>query len=131
MVRTNFEENSQEFNTYCQWREVVGLIGDKWTVLILKALCHKQLRYSELHRAVPGISQKMLTASLRQLERDGIVKRTVHPVIPPRVEYEMTDLGFSVFEVVDSLRQWAVEHLGDIQTARDTYDKSALIAQAV
>jgi DNA-binding HxlR family transcriptional regulator len=115
----------------CNWREVVDLIGDKWTVLILKALCHKQLRYSELHRAIPGISQKVLTASLRQLERDGIVKRTVHPVVPPKVEYEMTALGFSVFEVVDALRDWAESHLSEIESARETYDAKQLPKQLV
>jgi DNA-binding HxlR family transcriptional regulator len=129
MVRIIDSEHSQEFNTYCQWREVVGLIGDKWTVLILRALCHKNLRYSELHRQIPGISQKVLTASLRQLERDGIVKRTVYPVVPPKVEYAMTELGYSVFDAVDALHGWAVEHLADIQTARKTYDASAVVAQ--
>jgi DNA-binding HxlR family transcriptional regulator len=113
----------------CRWREVVDLIGDKWTVLILKALCHKQLRYSELHRAIPGISQKVLTSSLRQLERDGIVKRTVHPVIPPKVEYEMTSLGYSVFEVVDALRDWAESHLSNIEAAREQYDSLQLPKQ--
>lgn len=113
---------SEEYSSDCQWREVVELIGDKWTVLILRALCHKQLRYSELHRHIEGISQKVLTASLRDLERDGIVKRTVHPVVPPKVEYELTELGHSVFDVVDALRGWSVGHLADIQAARQRYD---------
>ena len=125
MVRINYEE----LDASCRWREVVDLIGDKWTVLILKALCHKQLRYSELHRAVPGISQKVLTASLRELERDGIVKRTMHPVIPPKVEYEMTALGYSVFEVVDAMRSWAESHLSEIESARVRYDSMALVAR--
>lgn len=125
MVRISFEE----YDTTCNWREVVDLIGDKWTVLILKALCHKQLRYSALHRAIPGISQKVLTASLRQLERDGIIKRTVHPVIPPKVEYEMTALGYSVFEVVDAMRGWAESHLSEIEASRTRYDSAALVAR--
>jgi DNA-binding HxlR family transcriptional regulator len=129
MVRINFD-NYKEADNLCDWREVVDLIGDKWTVLILKALCHKQLRYSALHRAVPGISQKVLTASLRQLERDGIIKRTVHPVVPPKVEYEMTALGFSVFEVVDALREWSEGHLSDIEAARVRYDSAALVARS-
>ncbi|HSE61528.1 MAG TPA: helix-turn-helix domain-containing protein [Candidatus Saccharimonadales bacterium] len=113
----------------CQWREVIELIGDKWTVLILKALGHQQMRYSELHRQIPGISQKVLTASLRQLERDGFVKRTVYPIIPPKVEYEMTPLGFSVFDAVKALDHWATDHLSDIQTAREQYDKKLLVVQ--
>jgi DNA-binding HxlR family transcriptional regulator len=130
MVRTNTSENH---DSQCQWREVIELIGDKWTVLILKALCHQQLRYSELHRQIPNISQKVLTASLRQLERDGFVKRTVYPVIPPRVEYEMTALGYSVFDVVSSLGDWATLHLSDIQTARNQYDydKNAVVGSAL
>jgi DNA-binding HxlR family transcriptional regulator len=124
MVRKNHSET--QYSPACQWREVVELIGDKWTVLILRALCHKQLRYSELHRQIEGISQKVLTASLRDLERDGIVKRTVHPVVPPKVEYELTELGFSVFEVVDALHGWSVEHLADIQAARERYDAPLL-----
>lgn len=128
MVRKNTP--AKGYSAVCQWREVVELIGDKWTVLILKALCYKQLRYSELHREIDGISQKVLTASLRDLERDGIVKRTVHPVVPPKVEYELTALGHSVFDVVDALHNWSVEHLADIQAARDRYDQLQNQAQA-
>lgn len=131
MVRVNNEKTDTGYGPTCQWREVIELIGDKWTVLILKALCHKQLRYSELHRQIPGISQKMLTASLRQLERDGFVKRTVHPVIPPKVEYEMTPLGYSVFDAVNVLDEWAMQHLGHIQVARDAYDQKTLVVQTV
>ena len=120
MVR---KENRKEyFASECEWREVIGLIGDKWSVLILHAICHEQLRYSEVQRRVPGISQKVLTASLRQLERDGVVKRTVFPVVPPRVEYQLTPLGFSVFEVIERLREWSIDHLAEIKTARDAYD---------
>jgi DNA-binding HxlR family transcriptional regulator len=110
----------------CKWRETVELIGDKWTVRILRALCQKELRYSQLHREVPGISQKVLTASLRELERSGIVKRTVYPVVPPRVEYELTELGYSVFDIVDALHNWSVEHLPEIQSARLAYDARIL-----
>lgn len=106
----------------CAWREVIGLIGDKWSVMILHTLCHNRLRYSEVQRRIEGISQKVLTATLRQLERDGIIKRTVYPVVPPRVEYELTQLGHSVFEVIESLRNWSIEHLDEVQTARKRYD---------
>lgn len=120
MVRK--EDMKEQYSQECEWREVVGLIGDKWSVLILHALCHEQLRYSEVQRRVNGISQKVLTATLRQLERDGVVKRTVFPVVPPRVEYELTPLGHSVFEVIASLRAWSIDHLGDIKKARNNYD---------
>jgi DNA-binding HxlR family transcriptional regulator len=111
-----------DFPARCEWREVLELIGDKWTVLILHALCRKQLRYSQIHREVDGISQKVLTATLRRLERDGLVKRTIYPVIPPRVEYEMTPLGYTVFDAVEALHNWATDHLADVQTARSAYD---------
>lgn len=106
----------------CAWREVIGLIGDKWSVMILHTLCRNRLRYSQIQRQIDGISQKVLTATLRQLERDGIIKRTVYPVVPPRVEYELTQLGHSVFEVIESLRDWSIEHLGEVQAARKHYD---------
>ena len=106
----------------CAWREVIGLIGDKWSVMILHTLCHNRLRYSEIQRQVGGISQKVLTATLRQLERDGIIKRTVYPVVPPRVEYELTPLGHSVFEIIESLRDWSIAHLDQVQAARARYD---------
>jgi DNA-binding HxlR family transcriptional regulator len=127
MVRILYPEDTKKYRQTCQWREVVDLIGDKWTVMILRVLCHKQLRYSEVHRQVEGISQKVLTASLRSLERDGIVKRTIYPVIPPKVEYELTPLGYSVFDVVDALRSWSVEHLDAIQTARAAYDGQKVV----
>lgn len=108
--------------TDCAWREVVDIIGDKWSVMILHTICNSQMRYSEIHRQIPGISQKVLTTSLRQLERDGIIKRTIYPVVPPKVEYELTPLGKSVFEVIESLRAWAITHLDEINTARHHYD---------
>ena len=124
MVRKNGTEYNKEYN--CQWREVMDLIGDKWSMMILQTLCHRQLRYSEIYRGINGISQKMLTSTLRQLERDGIVKRTVHPVVPPKVEYELTALGHSVFDIIDALRAWSIEHLDDVKAARTTYDAQQL-----
>ncbi|HSW81760.1 MAG TPA: helix-turn-helix domain-containing protein [Candidatus Saccharimonas sp.] len=120
MVRNN----STEVHTSpdCAWREVVDIIGDKWSVMILHTICTSQMRYSEIHRQIPGISQKVLTTSLRQLERDGIIKRTIYPVVPPKVEYELTPLGNSVFEVIESLRTWSIAHLDEIEAARSRYD---------
>jgi len=122
MVRINTEEKVRSLD--CAWREVVDIIGDKWSVMILHTICNSQMRYSEIHRQIPGISQKVLTTSLRQLERDGIIKRTIYPVVPPKVEYELTPLGKSVFEVIESLRTWSIAHLDEIDAARKTYDKA-------
>jgi DNA-binding HxlR family transcriptional regulator len=106
----------------CPTRQVVSTIGDKWTLLVLYALeLGGTLRFSQLQRAVPGITQKMLTQTLRQLERDGIVSREVYPVIPPRVDYALTDLGRSLSGVIAELRTWAYAHMDDIESAREGY----------
>ena len=106
----------------CPTRQVVSTIGDKWTLLALYALeLGGTLRFSQLQRAVPGITQKMLTQTLRRLERDGIVSREVHPVIPPRVDYALTDLGRSLSGVIAELRTWAYSHMDDIESAREEY----------
>lgn len=120
MVRINPKDYSKNYN--CEWRAVMDLVGDKWSMMILQTICHQSLRYSEIHRQINGISQKMLTSSLRRLERDGIVKRTVYPVVPPKVEYELTQLGSSVFDIVDALREWSIEHLAEVKVARAAYD---------
>jgi DNA-binding HxlR family transcriptional regulator len=122
MVRKDTKQ--EQIAKECEWREVIGLIGDKWSVFILHVIGSSRLRYSEVQRRVPGISQKVLTASLRQLERDGIVKRTVYPVVPPRVEYELTKLGFSVFDAVEALRMWSVSHLEEVKKSRADYDNA-------
>jgi len=108
----------------CPTRQVIGRIGDKWTLLTLSALGPRTLRFTELRRAVPGISQKMLTQTVRALERDGLVSRTVHPTIPPKVEYRLTPLGDSLATIIAAIRTWAYEHMDDIDAARDRYDGS-------
>ncbi|WP_196053591.1 winged helix-turn-helix transcriptional regulator [Paracoccus lichenicola] len=103
--------------------ELIGRVADKWTMLILEALTEGgTMRFSALGRAVPGISQKMLTQTLRQMERDGLLTRTVHPVIPPRVDYHLTDLGLGLAEAFCGVWQWAETHLGRIETARRDFD---------
>lgn len=103
--------------------DVVGQVADKWTMLILEALAdHGELRFTQVARQVPGISQKMLTQTLRQMERDGLVQRTVHPVIPPRVEYRLTDLGYSLGEAFCGVWTWAEENLARIEAARSRFD---------
>lgn len=103
--------------------EVIGRVADKWTMLILEALAdHGTLRFTELGRHVAGISQKMLTQTLRQMERDGLLVRTVHPVIPPRVEYRLTDLGLSLGEAFCGVWLWAERNLRRIDDARAAFD---------
>ncbi|MDX6807647.1 helix-turn-helix domain-containing protein [Terrihabitans sp. PJ23] len=101
---------------------VLSRIGDKWSVLIVMLLSTGPRRFSELKRAIGGISQRMLTLSLRGLERDGLVKRTVFPTVPPRVDYELTDLGRSLCEPVQAIGTWAFENYAEIERARARYD---------
>jgi DNA-binding HxlR family transcriptional regulator len=110
--------------------QVLARIGEKWSVLIIIMLAQRPHRFSELKRAIGGVSQRMLTLSLRGLERDGLVKRTVFPVVPPRVEYELTPLGKSLHAPVSALGDWARNHLGQIDVAREAFDrKEALEAE--
>lgn len=104
-------------------REVLSRVGDKWSVLVVGTLKGGPLRFSELRRSIAGISQRMLTLTLRSLERDGLVKRTVIPTIPPRVDYELTRLGETLLEPVVALTQWSEAHRHDIQAARDRFDE--------
>lgn len=103
--------------------EIIGRVADKWTMLVLEALVeHEELRFTQLGRAVEGISQKMLTQTLRQMERDDLVVRTVHPVIPPKVEYRLTDLGHSLAEAFCGVWTWAEMNYDRIERARVAFD---------
>ena len=104
---------------------VLNRVGDKWSMLIVMMLADGPRRFSELKRAIDGISQRMLTLSLRGLERDGLVTRTVTPTIPPRVDYELTELGVSLREPVKALGEWAFEHIGCIRAAQAHFDAIA------
>jgi DNA-binding HxlR family transcriptional regulator len=104
---------------------VLARVGDKWSVLIIVLLGDRAKRFNEIKRMVGGISQRMLTLTLRGLERDGLVTRTVFPTIPPRVEYELTELGRSLREAVEPLGLWARAQVGAIQKARDAFDQKA------
>lgn len=101
---------------------ILARIGDKWSVLIIMLLGDQPRRFNEIKRMVGGISQRMLTLTLRGLERDGLVTRTVFPTIPPRVDYELTELGRSLRDPVKNLGTWAFENLPEIKTARDKFD---------
>ena len=106
-------------------REVLNRIGDKWSVQIVGSLGDGAMRFSELRRAIEGISQRMLTLTLRGLERDGLVERTVFPEIPPRVEYALTRLGKTLLEPIQQLAEWAGDNRVAIQGARDKFDSAA------
>ncbi len=105
-----------------QISELLSRVGDKWSMLIVTNLGNGGLRFSELRRRIGGISQKMLTASLRNLERDGFVKRTVHDTRPPRVDYDLTDLGHALLVPVSSLADWTRANQHRIAAARETFD---------
>ena len=106
----------------CPTREILDRIGDRWTVLVVESLGAGPLRFSELARAIEGISQKMLTQTLRGLERDGLVTRTVHAEVPPRVHYELTDLARTLTALLVALDEWSRAHIGDVLAARERYD---------
>ena len=102
---------------------ILARVGDKWSVLIIVLLGDGPKRFNEIKRLVGGISQRMLTLTLRGLERDGLVTRTLFPTIPPRVDYELTPLGRSLWNAVEPLGSWARDHIGDIHKARDKFDR--------
>jgi DNA-binding HxlR family transcriptional regulator len=107
----------------CPTRQVLTRIADKWTMLVITLLAEEDtLRFSELRRRIEGVSQKMLTQTLRGLERDGLVTRTVYPTVPVTVEYRLTDLGHSLGETVGAIRSWAYANMDEIETARERYD---------
>lgn len=102
---------------------LLARIGDKWSVLVIAVLDSKVLRFSELRRRVGTISQKMLTSTLRGLERDGFITRTVYPTVPPKVEYQLTDLGLDLLGPVKTLGTWAKDNAESVQDARDRFDR--------
>ncbi len=109
----------------CASRTVLTAVANKWTCLLVSALRDGPVRFGVLRRRLDGITQKSLTQSLRQLERDGIVLRTVYPTIPPRVEYSLSDLGCSVITLMDGIKHWSEIHVTEILAARDRYDERA------
>ena len=109
----------------CEVRQILDRVADKWSLLTIALLERQTLRFSELQRQIDGVSQRMLTVTLRQLERDGLVTRTVYPVVPPRVEYSLTDLGCTLLSTIQSLVSWTEEHQAEIAAARAAYDARA------
>jgi DNA-binding HxlR family transcriptional regulator len=106
----------------CRSREVLDLIADKWTIMIIHTLACDKKRFNELQRQIEGISQKMLTQTLRSMERNGLVKREVFPVVPPKVEYSLTELGKSVVDILNAVANWSEQHIEKVDKARTKYD---------
>ena len=110
------------FTARCPSREVLDRVGDRWTVLVISLLAERMHRFGELRQAIDGISPKVLTSTLRGLERDGLVERTVYAEVPPRVEYAITPLGSTLVAAVEALASWATTHLPEVEEARAAYD---------
>jgi len=116
------------YDPKCPSRVVLDRIGDKWTVLVVGALEHRPIRFTALRQRVDGVAPKVLTETLRALERDGVVTRRVYAAVPPRVEYRLTPLGLSRREPIESVRQWAERHVGDVLDARARFEEAAATA---
>ncbi|BCB91655.1 hypothetical protein Psuf_089680 [Phytohabitans suffuscus] len=115
----------------CEVRQILDRVADKWSLLVIALLERRTLRFTELRNKIDGISQRMLTVTLRQLERDGLVERTVHPVVPPKVEYALTDLGCTLHDTIKALVTWTEAHQEEIAAARAAYDRRAAQEAAV
>ncbi|EFM12594.1 transcriptional regulator, HxlR family [Paenibacillus curdlanolyticus YK9] len=113
--------------TVCSYSHVLEIISNKWTALVIYALEDGTIRYGEIKRRIAGISQKMLTQTLKQLERDGLISRKVTPSVPPVVEYKLTLLGESLIPYMRQLTEWANVHFAEVQHAREAYDSEALV----
>lgn len=110
------------YDPQCPTRVLLDRVGDKWTVLVIGALAAGPMRFSALRDHVGGVSGKVLTATLRALTRDGLVTRTAYPTIPPRVDYQLTDLGRSLEEPLDVIRQWSEQHIAAVVAHREKFD---------
>ena len=117
--RAEAKQHYDAFLAACPSRHLLDLIGSKWVALVLVSLENGPRRHSELHREIAGVSQKMLTQTLRELERDGLVERTVTPSVPVRVDYELTPLGRDLQHVVRPLKVWAEQHMAQVQANRE------------
>lgn len=123
MPLNNKDGPSEKSTEGCPVREVLDRLGDKWSVLIILTINVRTIRFTEIKKGIPDISQRMLTLTLRHLERDGIVKRMAYPVVPPRVEYALTALGKSFLEKANALVEWASKNRPRIDASRSLYDR--------
>jgi DNA-binding HxlR family transcriptional regulator len=128
-LRDSVQVENEIYDRNCPSRQVLDRIGDTWSVLVVISLAQGPQRYTELARRIDGVSPKMLTQTLRALERDGLISRTVHAVVPPRVDYALTKLGQSLLDLVGALESWAQTHMGDVLAARSDYDDQAYSAK--
>ena len=110
------------FDTQCEGHQILDKIANKWTILIIYALTQGKKRYSDLKQQIVGISPKMLVQNLRNLERNGLVKREIYPTVPPKVDYSLTPLGESLAEPLAILGEWAYRHINDVNVAIEQYD---------
>jgi DNA-binding HxlR family transcriptional regulator len=110
------------YSATCATRQILDLIADKWTALVIGALENEPQRFSQIQRRIDGISQKMLTQTLRSLERDGLVRRTVYAEVPPRVVYTLTPLGETLCAPIAAIREWAEGHIREVSAAQAIYD---------
>lgn len=130
-TRTTTQQREEQRAVYdafmaaCPARKLLDRISDKWVSLVLTALAGGPRRYSELSRTIAGVSQKMLTQTLRSMERDGLVSRTVTAAVPVRVDYALTGLGASLLPIMASIKSWAESHLEEVAGAQRTYDQRA------
>jgi DNA-binding HxlR family transcriptional regulator len=120
-----FHGGADAYLAACPSRQILDVLANKWTMLVMGALSGGPLRFGQLRRRLDGVTQKMLTQTLRTLERDGLVTRTVYPTVPPRVEYAATPLGRSVTELLTGIRVWSEEHIDEVLDARAAYDVRA------
>jgi DNA-binding HxlR family transcriptional regulator len=123
--REQAKKDYDAFMAECPTRQLMGSVSDKWVGLVFCALGDGSKRHSELARRIAGVSQKMLTQTLRTLERDGLVTRTVTPSVPVRVDYELTQLGRTLLPVMLGIKDWAEAHMDEVNAARHAYDDTA------
>jgi len=114
--------NQWDHRQHCEARRILDRVADRWSLPVIERVAERTMRFSELHRDLPGISHRMLTSTLRQLERDGIVTRTVFPVVPPRVDYEITPLGRTLYETLLKLAEWSDRNEPAIAESRKRFD---------
>jgi DNA-binding HxlR family transcriptional regulator len=123
MQETRIEKHPCAYDSACPTRLILNRIADKWTVLVMILLESETKRFSHLQREIGGISQKMLTQTLRGLERDGLVTRKVHATVPPKVEYALTPLGHTLKDMLYAIKNWSEANINEVLTAQKSYDK--------
>lgn len=125
MARLRYSGGANAYLRDCASRKVLDAIANKWTCLLIDALRDGPVRFGVLRRRLDGITQKSLTQTLRNLERDGMVARTIYPTIPPRVDYALTELGHSLVTLMEGIRCWSEDHVDEILAARESFDRRA------